>query len=113
MIGLLLKLGMSERVAKLVAYVALPLLLLAAFYMLLDFYGDSRFREGKAAEKAAWEEAERKLLKKAGEAATKADKQAAARAAEHAATVADERKKIDAAVKEGSSPLDALFGAAD
>lgn len=96
------------------AWIALgAVLLVAAFYFTLDAYGDSRFREGRTAEKAAWEEAERKLLKKSGEAATKADKKAAARAAEHAATVAEERKKIDAAVKEGSSPLDALFGAAD
>lgn len=110
MIALLMKLGLSGRAAKLVAYVALPLLILAAVYMLLDAYGDSRFREGKAAEKAAWQQAEAKFLKKAGEAEKKADKQAAAREADHIAAVAEERKKIDEAVANGSSPLDALFG---
>lgn len=88
-------------------------LLMAAFYFALDAYGDSRYDAGKADEKATWKQAEAEFLKKAGEASTKADKQAAARAAEYAADVADERKKIDDAVKEGTSPLDAIFGTAD
>lgn len=68
------------------------------------------FRDGRAAERAVWEEAERKLLKKVGEAEAKADKKAAAREAEHAAAVAEERKKIDEAVAKGDSPFDVLFG---
>jgi hypothetical protein len=93
------------------AWVALgAVLLIVAFYLALDAYGDSRYREGKANEKAAWEQAEAEFRKKAGEAEKKADKQAAAREADHLAAVADERKKIDAAVENGSSPLDVLFG---
>lgn len=85
-------------------------LLILAFYLALDAYGDRRFSEGKAAEAAAWKKAEAELLKKAANAQSKADKNAAAREAEHAAVVADERKRIDEAVAEGSSPLDVLFG---
>lgn len=84
--------------------------LIAAFYFALDAYGDSRYREGKANEKAAWEQAEAEFLKKAGEAEKKADKQAAAREADHIAAVAEERKKIDQAERDGSSPFDVLFG---
>lgn len=110
MIGLLLKLGLSEKVAKLLAYVAVPLLILAAFYLALDAYGDSRYREGKTAEAEAWKAAEERLLKKSAEAGARADKAAAARQAEHAAAVAEEREKVDEAVANGSSPLDVLFG---
>lgn len=92
------------------AWVALGVLAaLVAFYFVLDAYGDSRYREGVTAEREAWKEAERKLLAKAANATTKADKQADARAAEYAATVADERKKVNEAVSEGSSPFDVLF----
>ena len=88
-------------------------LLILAFYFTLDAYGDSRYREGKAAADKAWQEASDRLIDKAAKAGTKADTKAAARAADFAAKQEDEKEKIDAAVKEGSSPLDALFGAAD
>lgn len=85
-------------------------LLLLAFYVVLDRYGDARYDAGKADEKAAWDAAEAKFLKKAGEAEKKADAKAAAREADHIAAVAEERKKIDAAVSEGKSPYDVIFG---
>ncbi len=84
--------------------------LLLMFYLALDSYGDRRFGEGRQAEAKAWKDAEAKLLKKAAEAGTRADKVATARVAEHAAVVQEERKKVNEAVAEGSSPLDVLFG---
>lgn len=110
MIALLMKLGLSGRVAKLIAYVAIPLLILAIAYMLLDAYGDSRYREGKKDADAAWQAASDKLIQKAAKAGAKADKAAAARAADYAAKVEDEKERIDAAVENGSSPFDELFG---
>jgi hypothetical protein len=110
MIALLTKLGLSGRVAKLVAYVAIPLLILAAFYLALDAYGDSRYREGEAHADAKWKQASDRLITKAANAGTKADKTAAARQADFAAKQEDEKEKIDAAVQHGSSPLDVLFG---
>lgn len=94
-------------------FVLAGVMALLAFYLALDAYGDSRYREGKSAADKAWQEASNRLIDKAAKAGTKADTKAAARAADYAAKVEDEKEKIDAAVKEGSSPLDALFGAAD
>jgi hypothetical protein len=111
MIALLLKLGLSEKAAKLVAYIAIPLLILAAFYLSLDAYGDSRYREGQSDADKAWQEASDRLIAKSQKAATKADTAAAARAADYAARVEEEKEKIDEAIAEGSSPLDVLFGA--
>lgn len=93
------------------AWIAIgALLLLAAIYMLLDAYGDSRYDKGKADADAAWQAASDKLIAKAQEAATKADKAAAARQADFAAKQEDEKERIEAAVAEGGSPLDVLFG---
>lgn len=86
------------------------LVLLLAFYLALDAYGDSRFDAGKAKADAEWAEAEKRLLKQAAEAGTEADRKAAARAVEYAAKVQDEKERLDQAEAEGSSPLDVLFG---
>ena len=88
-------------------------LLLVAFYIVLDAYGDSRFDAGKDKADAEWKAAEAELLEKAANSRNEADKKAASRAAEHVAKVQDEKEKIDAAVKEGSSPIDVLFGTGD
>lgn len=110
MIALLTGMGLSARTAKLIAYVAIPLLILAAFYLTLDAYGDSRFDAGKAKADAEWQEAHDRLIEQARRAGQKADQTAAAQAADYAAKVEDEKERIDEAVKEGSSPIDVLFG---
>jgi hypothetical protein len=91
-------------------YVIGGALLLLAFYLALDVYGDSRYDAGKKDEAAAWKAASDKLISKAQNAATKADKAAAANAADFAAKQEDERNRIDAANQNGASPLDVLFG---
>lgn len=111
MIAFLTSLGASPRIAKAIAYVGIPLLILAAFYMALNAYGDSRYDAGKADADKAWIEASNKLIEKSQAAGTKADKAAAARQADFAAKQEDEKEKIDAAIEEGGSPLDVLFGA--
>jgi hypothetical protein len=85
-------------------------LLMAAFYFALDAYGDSRYREGKSDADRAWQEASDKLIEKAAKAGTKADKAAAGRVADFAAKQEQEKEKVDAAAKDGSSPFDVLFG---
>jgi hypothetical protein len=87
------------------------IMLMAAFYFALHAYGKARYDAGKAAADAAWIEASNKLIAKSQAAGTKADKAAAARQADFAAKQEDEKEKIDAAVAEGSSPFDVLFGA--
>lgn len=96
------------------AWVALgAVLLIVAFYLALDAYGDSRYREGKRAADAAWQAASDKLIEDAAKAGAKADKKAAARAADFAAKQEQEKERIDHAVEQGSSPFDVVFGAAD
>lgn len=85
-------------------------MLLVAFYFLLDAYGDSRYDSGKKDADAAWQAASDKLIKKSRDAGTKADKAAAVRQADYAAKVEDEKGRIDKATAEGSSPFDVLFG---
>lgn len=85
---------------------------LVAFYMALNAYGNSRYKAGKADADAAWIEASNKLIDKAAASGKKADTAAAARQADFVAKVEDEKERMDAAVKEGSSPMDVLFGPA-
>jgi len=86
------------------------LVLLAAFWFALDQYGDKRFAQGEAKANAAWQAASDKLLDKAANAKTEADKKANARAAEYAAAVETEKEKIDAATANGGSAFDVMFG---
>jgi hypothetical protein len=86
-------------------------LLLVAFYLALNAYGNSRYKAGKADADAAWIAASDKLIQKAQSAGTKADKAAAARQADFAAKQEDEKERIDAAQAKGSSPFDVLFNA--
>lgn len=68
------------------------------------------YKDGKRDADKAWQAASDKLIEDAAKAGAKADKKAAARAADFAAKQEDEKEKIDAAVQNGSSPLDAIFG---
>lgn len=86
--------------------------LLIAFYIVLDRYGDSREQAGKDKADAAWKAASDKLIEKAAASGKKADTAAAARQADFSARVEDEKERMDAAVEEGSSPMDVLFGPA-
>jgi len=111
MIAWLIARGIAPTAAKLITYVGIPLLILFAFWLALDAYGDSRFREGRAAENAAWKAAEDKLLEQAAESSSVADRQALARQLEHSAQVEEEKDLIDDAIANGASPLDVLFPA--
>lgn len=86
------------------------ILLLVAFYAALHAYGNSRYKAGKADADAAWQAASDKLIQKAQDAGTKADKAAAVRQADFAAKQEDERKRIEQAQQTGASPFDVLFG---
>lgn len=110
MITFLTGLGASQGIAKAIAYVGVPLLILAALWWALDSYGDRRYAAGHADADKEWQEASDRLIEKAQKAETKADTAAAERAADFAARQEDEKEKIHEAVAEGSSPLDVLFG---
>src|SRR5688572_4022569 len=81
-----------------------------AFFVVLDAYGDSKYREGKAKADMEWKAASDKLIQKAAASGERADTAAAAREADFAARVEDEKEKIDAATADGTSPFDVMFG---
>lgn len=110
MISVLMGLGLGKRVAQVIAYVAVPLLVLALLYWALDSYGDRRYRDGVETTDAKWEEAGRRLKAQAARSATKADDAAAVRLDRFEAQVAKEQEKLDEAERNGTSPLDVLFG---
>lgn len=95
---------------KWVWVVAGAALVLVAFYIALNAYGNARYNAGKKDADAAWQAASDKLIQKAANAGTKASEAAAARQADFAAKQEDERKRIDAAQQQGASPFDVLFG---
>lgn len=110
MIVWLMGFGLGKRAAQAIAYVALPLLLLGAFYLALDAYGDSRYYAGVTETDAKWEAAGRKLEAQAAASASAADTGSLVRVTDFNAKVAEEKEKLDAAATDGSSPLDVLFG---
>lgn len=111
MIALLLKLGMSERLAKIFAYMFLPILIVVLFYIALDAYGDARFDAGKDQADRAWQAAADLVEADSQDAAEAADVPADQRAADWAARVEEEKALIDAKIHEGGDPFDVLFPA--
>lgn len=77
-------------------------------------WGNSRersgYKQGEAATDAKWEAASAKLKEDAAKSATKADDAAVKRLEEHVEQAEEDQAAVDAAIREGSSPLDALFG---
>jgi hypothetical protein len=109
MTALLMGWGLSKLGARLIVYVGLPLLALAAFYFALDAYGDSRYKAGVTDTDVAWKAASVKLEKQSEHSAATADKAADQRTANFAAKLASEKEKIDATVSNGGDPIDVLF----
>lgn len=73
-------------------------------------YGSRRYQAGVTATDAKWEEASNRLKEDAAQSATRADDNAANRMDEFKQQVDEEQKAIDAAIENGSSPFDAIFG---
>jgi hypothetical protein len=84
--------------------------LLVAFYLVLDAYGDSRFKAGKSKADMEWQQASDKVIAEAQNNAAAADKTQAVQAAEFALKVNDEKERINGAQQNGTSPFDVMFG---
>jgi hypothetical protein len=95
---------------KIVGPIVLLVLLVGAWQ--LDRRGQYNKGEkaGIEATDAKWEAASAKLKADAAESATKADDAAVKRLKEHIEQAEEDQEKVDAAKREGTSPLDALFG---
>lgn len=111
MIALLLKLGMSEKLAKIFAYALLPILILVAFYMALNAYGDARFDAGKTQADREWQAAADLVEAQSQGAADAANVPADQRAADWAARVEQEKALLNETITDGGDPFDVLFGA--
>lgn len=101
--------GLSSKASKLIAFIGIPVLIIALFYMALTFYGNSRYNAGKEASDQAWKDASAKLEYDALAAGTKADEAAALRTQDYNDKLLEEKEKIDEAISTGNSPLDVLF----
>jgi hypothetical protein len=109
-IGLLApKLG--QKAATFVAYALLIAIVVGLFYWALDSYGDRKFKDGVAANQAQVDKALAQLKDDAAKSATRADDKAAVRAEEFVEQQQADKEAIDEANRNGTSPLDALFGA--
>jgi uncharacterized membrane-anchored protein YhcB (DUF1043 family) len=101
----------GPKVAALISYALVIGVICGLVWWALDSYGDRKFNEGVEANQAQVEKALEQLKTDAAESATKADDKAAERAAEHVEQQAADQEAIDEANRNGTSPLDALFGA--
>ena len=81
-----------------------------AFYLVLNAYGNSRYKAGKKDADAAWIAASNKLVQQAQDSADNADRKQAAQVADFAAKQEAEKEKIANAQANGTSPFDVMFG---
>lgn len=95
---------------KIVGPIALLALLLGAWQLDRRGQYNKGERAGIEATDAKWEAASAKLKAQAAQSATKADDAAVKRLEEHVAQANEDQEKVNEAVRNGSSPLDALFG---
>lgn len=90
-----------------------PLVLLAMIVGGVKAYGHHQYssghKDGVAEVDAQWAAADAKLKEDAAKSATRADDLAAKRAEEHHAQADSDRKAVEDAAANNTSPLDALF----
>lgn len=91
-----------------------PLVALGLIIAGISAWGSSKYRAGHKAgvteTDAAYKTASDKFKADAAASASKADDKAVARLEEYQEQAKEDQAAVDAAIKEGSSPLDALFG---
>lgn len=91
-----------------------PLVLLAMVFGGLAAWGSHKYHsgydDGTTATDKKWEDAAAQLKKDAAASATKADDAAAARLENYVAEQTADKEAIDEANRNGTSPLDAIFG---
>lgn len=102
--------NLSSRWVKYGAIVLVTVLVIWFLWSRIDAYGDRRYDAGVMNERGKWEAAEKKLREEAAASSTRADDRAADRLAQHKEQIDEDRKAVDQAVRDGTSPLDALFG---
>lgn len=102
--------GIPQRFQKIASIIMEIVIVLGLLWLGLHLYGKHRYNEGVAATDAKWQVAVEKLQQDAKQSATKADDAAAQRTATQLVKHTKDQEAVNAAVKNGTSPLDALFG---
>lgn len=103
-------LSSAQKMARIGIAIGAVVVIALLIWWRVDAYGDSRELAGVTKERAAWVDASNKLKEQAALTATKADDRAAVRLEEFKEQADEDRKAVDEAVRDGGSPLDALFG---
>lgn len=106
LITLLMRAGLGLKAAKVAAC---AILILAVFGALL-WWGRTKYQAGVDDTDAKWKAASAKLERQVVRSAAAADVPAAVRVEEFTTKVEAEKEKLDEAERNGSSPLDVLFG---
>jgi hypothetical protein len=101
---------LGKTFASILAYALVIGVILGLGYWALSSYGHRKYNEGVKANQAQVDKAVAKLKADAAASATKADDKAAERAAVAVEQQAADKEAIDEAERNGTSPLDALFG---
>lgn len=101
---------LGKTFGPIVAYALVIGVALGLFYWALTSYGHRKFGEGVAANQAQVDAALKQLKADAAKSATKADDAAATRAAVEVEHQQADQEKVNEAERNGTSPLDALFG---
>jgi len=109
LIGLLTP-RLGKTFGPIVAYLLVIGVSLGLFYWALTAYGHRKFKEGVAANQAQVDAALKQLKVDAAKSATKADDALANRAAAEVQNQQADQEKVNEAERNGTSPLDALFG---
>lgn len=103
-------LSMAQKATRIGIMVLVVVVFGGLIWWMIRDYGNSREQEGVDKERAAWVTAGERLKEDAAQSATKADDKAVARLEEYKEQADADRKVVDQAVENGTSPLDALFG---
>jgi hypothetical protein len=102
-------LGLGEKVSKALGLLLVILAVIGILRVTYNTIRASGYKDGRAEEKAIWIKAEEEFKARAVVAVEEADKKQAERDAEYAEGVREQREKIDEAVAQNRSPLDAVF----
>jgi FtsZ-interacting cell division protein ZipA len=91
-----------------------PLVIFALLVAGVMAWGNSKYRaghdDGVTQTDAKWQAASDKLKAEAAKSATRADDAAVRRLDEHVEQAQEDQEKVNEAQRNGTSPLDALFG---
>lgn len=107
--SLLMKVGLGQKLAKVLGPVILIGLIAGALYWAVSSILDGAYKRGVADTDAAWNQASERLEDQAEVSEDKADANASRRAQDFTNRLAEEKEALDDAVDNGTDPFAGLF----